>query len=142
MKFKTTIFLLLAMILGIPMFAAEVEEFNKITWDLKSVADLPAGKGKDIQHGLAGAYSGVLKDGNENDVLILAGGANFPLKPLVDAKREGVAPKKIYHDDIFMLVKSTDKQGNLSQIWKRAETKLPYGMAYGQTVAIDGAQNL
>ena len=114
----------------------EVQEFNKITWNTESVPKLPAGKGQEVQAGLAGAYSGVItiKDekGEDKQVMIMAGGANFSKKPLVDALKEGVPSEKIYHKDIFVLAKKGDKYE-----WTIAETQLPNAAAYGASFVYD-----
>ena len=108
-----------------------VQEYNKITWDTESVPSLPLGKGEKLQAGLAGAYSAVVKLGEE-EVLVLAGGANFSKKPLINAFREGVAPEKIYHDDIYILRKKDGKYE-----WTLSETQLPNGAGYGASIPVE-----
>jgi SSS family solute:Na+ symporter len=77
-----------------PLFGQD-HSANEIVWS--DVAELPAMK-NEKQLGVAGPFTGV-----HNDVLIIAGGANFP-----DGKPwEG--GKKIYRDDIYVLKKVGDQ---------------------------------
>lgn len=103
-----------------------------LTWQ-GNLPDLPAPTGKTIQHGVAGAYSGVLTATNaagiESKVLIVAGGANFSKTPLVNAIKADIAPEKIYHQDIFLL---SNNENNHNQ-WKQAKINLPLGAAYGES---------
>jgi SSS family solute:Na+ symporter len=57
-----------------------------------SLPELPANSGMSVQPGLAGPYAGI-----DDDVLILAGGANFPEK----LPWEG--GEKVYYNEIFIL---------------------------------------
>jgi len=82
--------------------------------------DLPPNSGYDFQPGLAGPYTGV-----DNDVLIVAGGANFPGKLPWDGGA------KVFYDEIFILHKSSE--GVYS--WNRMQEKLPHPSAYGGAVA-------
>jgi len=103
-----------------------------LTWQT-NLPDLPAPAGELIQHGVAGAYSGVLTTRNEtgaqSEVLIVAGGANFSKTPLVDAIKADVAPEKIYHQDIFLL---SNNESNAKQ-WQQTKINLPLGAAYGES---------
>mgnify|MGYP000638296347 CR=1 FL=1 len=103
-----------------------------LTWQT-NLPDLPAPAGELIQHGVAGAYSGVLTTRNEtgaqSEVLIVAGGANFSKTPLVDAIKADVAPEKIYHQDIFLL---SNNESNAKQ-WQQTKMNLPLGAAYGES---------
>jgi len=103
-----------------------------LTWQT-NLPDLPAPAGELIQHGVAGAYSGVLTTRNEagaqSEVLIVAGGANFSKTPLVDAIKADVAPEKIYHQDIFLL---SNNENNAKQ-WQQTKINLPLGAAYGES---------
>lgn len=89
---------------------------------LKSVAfpELPPAMGDSVQPGLAGAIAGA-----HGNFVLVAGGANF----------EGGLPwrggKKKYHDEIFLLEKSSS--GNY--LWKQITEKLPYPMAYPACVS-------
>ena len=71
-----------------------------------SLPDLPAHQAYTVQPGLAGPYTGI-----DNDVLIVAGGANFPDK----TPWEGGS--KIYYNDIFILKGKEESQ------WERMEEK-------------------
>lgn len=105
-----------------PKLSAQESKANDITW---SVLDsLPNWSGQDKQPGLAGAFVGV-----HNDVLIIAGGANFPgLKPWQGGK-------KTYHDGIYIL-KKTGK----TFTWHVSDAnRLVQKIAYGaSTVVQDG----
>lgn len=94
---------------------------NEIKWS--ELPSLPPAPGQTLQPGLAGAFAGV-----HNDVLILAGGANFPEgKPW-----EG--GKKVYHDNIYALKRS----GNTYQWMTEPSFRLPYPVAYGASVSALG----
>jgi SSS family solute:Na+ symporter len=84
-----------------------------------SLPDLPANSGMSAQPGLAGSYTGI-----DDDVLILAGGANFP----GELPWEG--GEKAYYDDIFIL----QKHGKESYSWSKMEVKLPLALAYGGAI--------
>jgi len=103
-----------------------------LTWQ-SNLPDLPAPAGESIQHGVAGAYSGILTATNaagiESKVLIVAGGANFSNTPLVNAIKADIAPEKIYHQDIFLL---SNNESNQSQ-WQQTKINLPLGTAYGES---------
>ncbi|TKG94614.1 cyclically-permuted mutarotase family protein [Puteibacter caeruleilacunae] len=68
---------------------------NSFKW--KEFPDLPAGKNQKKQHGLASPFGGT-----HNDVVIVAGGCNFPEKPVY----EGGA--KRYYSDLFVLLEDED----------------------------------
>ena len=59
----------------------------------KEYPPLPPPQGKTVQHGLASPFAGRF-----NGVVIVAGGSNFPDKPITEG---GV---KRFHDDIFVLI--------------------------------------
>jgi SSS family transporter len=80
-----------------------------------------------IQPGLAGPFAGVHKD-----ALIVAGGANFPDGLPWVKLPDGSKPKKIYHTDIYVLLK-TGKE----YTWRNSEVKLPDGYSYGVSIATD-----
>ena len=85
-----------------------------------SLPDLPANTGMSVQPGLAGPYAGI-----DDDVLILAGGANFPEK----LPWEG--GEKVYYNEIFIL----QKLDNGRYSWSKMEEQLPLALAYGGAVA-------
>jgi len=68
---------------------------DELKWAV--VAELPLPAGKKEQPGVAGAFAGI-----SNDVLLIAGGANFP------DKKPWQGGKKAYMDDIYMLQKNAD----------------------------------
>jgi SSS family transporter len=72
-------------------------------------------------HGLAGPFAGV-----SNDVLLVAGGANFP-----QGRPWGGHPKA-WHDRIFALPEMNGR-------WVELDTTLPHPVAYGLSVAWDDA---
>ncbi|WP_158866170.1 sodium:solute symporter family transporter [Maribellus comscasis] len=84
-----------------------------------SFPELPPNTGYFIQPGLAGPYSGV-----DDDVLIVAGGANFPDK----VPWEGGT--KVYYNEIFLLQKNGDAYS-----WKKSEAKIPFAAGYGGAVS-------
>lgn len=87
--------------------------------NFSSLPELPPNKGYSSQPGLAGPYAGV-----DDDILIVAGGANFPEKvPWED----GI---KMYYDEIFLLQKSAEN----SYLWKKSDSKIPFAAGYGGTV--------
>ncbi len=89
--------------------------------------DLPPAPGEVFQPGLAGAFTGI-----SNDALIIAGGANFPA-PVWEND-------KIYHDDIYVLVKTdpaVEKSSPGSHFrWIKA-SPLNHPIAYGASVSTD-----
>jgi len=79
---------------------------------------LPPNTGYTIQPGLAGVYTGI-----DDDVLLVAGGANFPETAPWDG---GI---KQFYDEIFVL----RKVGG-AYTWSRSSAKIPYAAAYGGAV--------
>lgn len=76
------------------------------------------------REGFAGVFSGVVKEGEE-EFLIVAGGANFP------EGRPWEGGSKVYYDDVFVLPL---KEGGE---WRKAEVKLPKKMGYGMSVSFE-----
>ena len=70
--------------------------------------------------GLNGSYSGI-----HNDVLIIAGGANFPNQPVWEGG------KKHWHDEIYVL----EKKGGNSKWIHNDKMKLPKAMANGISIS-------
>ncbi len=93
---------------------------DKDYFQLSSLPDLPPNSGYSCQPGLAGPYTGV-----DNDVLIVAGGANFP----DSLPWEGGA--KVYHNEIFVLQKTGDEVYS----WSTMDEKLPFASAYGGAIS-------
>jgi cyclically-permuted mutarotase family protein len=90
-----------------------------VKWSVAT--ELPAIDGKKQNPGLAGAFAGV-----HHDVLMIAGGANFP---------DGMpweGGKKEYHDDIYVFQKS--KTGKFAAIVYK-KIKLSQKIAYGASVS-------
>ncbi len=95
---------------------AQEQAVNKIEWNVTAGLPVPEEPGK--QAGVAGALSGV-----HNDVLIVAGGANFP------NGMPWLGGKKVYHDEVYLLKKGADNK--LKPIEKKY--KLPFPTAYGSS---------
>lgn len=98
---------------GFPCWADEAGSQNYLEWN--AIAELPPFGGQSESLGVAGPFVGV-----SNDVLIVAGGANFPKPYWGEAK--------VWHDDIWVL----DKSGE----WHRGG-KLPRPIGYGSSVTTD-----
>ncbi|MDP6544482.1 MAG: sodium/solute symporter [Phycisphaerae bacterium] len=98
---------------------------DALKWD--SLPPLPPAARMKVQPGLAGAFGGV-----HNDALILAGGANFPDGLPWVKLPDGSSPKKIYHTDIYVLLKTGDKYA-----WVTSDVKLPRGYSYGVSITTD-----
>lgn len=89
-------------------------------FEYSNLPDLPPNIGQNVQPGLAGSYTGV-----DDDVLIVAGGANFPDK----LPWEGGV--KTYYDEIFIL----KKKANDAYQWEIASTKIPFAAGYGGAIS-------
>jgi cyclically-permuted mutarotase family protein len=95
-----------------------------LTLSWKKIASVPDAGDAKTSLGLAGAINGI-----DNDVLIVAGGSNFPDK----LPWEG--GKKVYYDRIFVL----EKKGNKYCWNKKVKTVLPEPVAYcGNTSTSSG----
>lgn len=109
---------ILLLILILPILGnAQSDYKNNFTWS-ESVP-VPSSPGAEKQFGLASPFAG-----NSGDVVILAGGCNFPTTPAVD----GGAKK--YYDDAFVLV---EEKGEMRWI---SGMKIPAETAYGASVNI------
>ncbi|HEX6847794.1 MAG TPA: hypothetical protein VF144_12495 [Chitinophagaceae bacterium] len=92
-----------------------------IQWS--TATELPAVPASTKHPGLAGAFIGI-----HNDVLLIAGGANFPNR----MPWEG--GKKVYHDKVYVLQK--DKSGKL--VWMDSgKSKLNTSIAYGASASTE-----
>ena len=80
-----------ALAIGLLFLANAVAADQVLKWD--SLPELPALEEGVENPGLAGPFVGV-----HNDALIVAGGANFPGKPLWETG-------KVWHDKIYVLVR-------------------------------------
>jgi N-acetylneuraminic acid mutarotase len=76
---------------------AQIKGKNSIQWE--TVAELPAKDGLHKSLGLAGPIAGI-----SNDVLIVAGGANFP------DSMPWLGGKKKYYSDVYVLQKGSDNK--------------------------------
>lgn len=100
--------------------SAEESQLFRLKWTDPPPAALPD------EHGFAGMFAGVLAVSDDHDngnggVLLAAGGANFPEKPLIEG-----GPKR-WSDRIFLL-------GAPDAAWREAETRLPRPLGYGVSV--------
>ncbi len=112
-SFKTIAILCLIMVfLSGSLFAQEYSELRKYDYP-----ELPATKEGNSSLGFAGMMGGMHKD-----VLIAAGGANFPKA----APWQGGT--KVYYDHIFIFAQDQ---------WQIIPQKLPIPLAYGASVAIN-----
>jgi solute:Na+ symporter, SSS family len=121
---------LITLMLPFSRLAAQKHTGEKINWAIG--AKLPLAEGLQQQLGLAGAVAGI-----HNNVLIIAGGANFP-----DAM-PWLGGKKNYYSDIYIFKKNTD-----SGIEPLGKTfRLPGNLAYPATtstlqgVVVAGGEN-
>ena len=114
---RILIFILTVLVFSNAVFAGET-----LTWG--ELPDLPPAAGGTYQPGLAGVFAGI-----HDDVLILAGGANFPDGLPWRNLADGSNPKKTYHSDIYFLRKG--------ETWKVADIELPHGLAYGVSITTD-----
>ena len=110
-------FLLLFLVLGV---FGTVSAQNDNYLQFSTLPDLVPNSGYTSQAGLAGPYTGV-----DDDVLIVAGGANFPDK----LPWEGGV--KIYHNEIFVLQNTGEEEYS----WKVMNEKIPFSSAYGGAVS-------
>ncbi len=104
--------------LTIVIFSLTVKSENQY-FRFSSLPDLPPNSGYTVQPGLAGLYTGM-----DDDVLIVAGGANFPDKMPWEG---GV---KTYYDEIFILQKNAGEEYS----WGTVVQKIPFASAYGGAV--------
>lgn len=94
------------------------EDSPYINFEWEELLVIPPAFGQQVQPGLAGAMIGI-----HNDVLIIAGGANFP---------SGLAwegAKKEYHDDIYILEKSEDQTSWYTEKQFSLSKNIAYGVA-------------
>jgi SSS family solute:Na+ symporter len=112
--FLLLIFLLLAVT---PSFGKE-RFTNTLEW--KKLPPLPPAPGQTGQAGLAAPFCGV-----SNDLLLVAGGCNFPGDPVWEGGR------KAYYSDAFALEQKPDG----TYIW-HSGFKIPYKVAYGVSITI------
>lgn len=98
---------------------SEIDKADYFLWD--TLAVLP-GTPEESHPGLAGAFSGV-----SNDVLIVAGGANFPIAP---PWRGG---NKTWSDSIYVL-----KKADGGYTWIAAGSRLERPVAYGVSLSTPG----
>lgn len=85
-----------------------------------TLPDLPPNSGYPVQPGLAGPYAGL-----DDNVLIVAGGANFPDKLPWDGGA------KMFYDEIFVLL----RKDNQEYFWIKMAERIPLSAAYGGAVA-------
>lgn len=114
------LFLFLFFIQGLFLFSPiSAQKAIHVKWSV--VATLPVSDSIKENPGLAGAFTGV-----HNNVLLIAGGANFPYA----MPWEG--GKKNYWEDVYVLIKRNDK--NFSW-YSKEKFKLKQKIAYGASVS-------
>ncbi len=108
------LFILLMMIIISESGCTSVRE-EYLVPDWKVLPSIPPAMGETVQPGLAGPIAGV-----HGNFMLVAGGANF----------EGGMPwrggRKVYHDEIFLLKKTSSGQ----YLWQNLAKKLPFPIAY------------
>lgn len=92
---------------------------KKIVWE--TAGHLPAQKGYEKNIGTAGLLAGSL----EGKYVVVGGGANFPIKPVVEG-----GPKVLY-SDVYVL---TENNGQLEVV---EHTNLPHEIGYGASVTTE-----
>lgn len=97
-------------------FFVSLGNTNPSNFDWKQLPEFPAFGNQTKANGVTGAFSGV-----HNDVLIVAGGANFD-----EPKWE---TNKSWHNDIFVLEKD-------AKHWSK-KGELPFQISYGNSLSID-----
>jgi len=100
---------------------------DAMKWKWSVIAELPLPPGRDQQPGVAGAFAGI-----SNDVLLIAGGANFP------DKKPWQGGKKAYLDDVYILQKKAgilQKKADHTFSWYTSTPfHLAKKLAYGSSV--------
>jgi N-acetylneuraminic acid mutarotase len=95
----------------------------RIEWE--KIAELPPRHGEEKNPGLAGVFAGA-----QGDVLIIAGGTNYPQGfPWTGAKRA-------VYSDIYVLERSVDPAGTPAFKWIDPQAELPDGVSYGASVSL------
>jgi solute:Na+ symporter, SSS family len=112
---KTYITLSIIFLFSLRIFG-QSGKYQDIVWS--ELPQLPPSINNSVQPGLAGSFSGVYKD-----ILIVAGGANFPDK----LPWEG--GKKVWHNDIYLLDLKNPVKWIISE-----NLRLPFPSAYGVTI--------
>ncbi|MDO9377048.1 MAG: hypothetical protein Q7T76_21660 [Ferruginibacter sp.] len=116
MKSSLIIFLAMVMLVS-KTIVAQQQQVDSIEWRI--AAELPATNGQATALGLAGPVIGV----HEN-VLLVAGGANFP------GSMPWLGGKKKYYDKVYVFKKKNNKVQILSKSYK-----LPFPIAYAAVVS-------
>lgn len=116
------LFLLFFLFYGLTLFSPILAQ-KPLRFKWSVVAELPPDSGNTKNPGVAGAFAGI-----HNNVLLIAGGANFPTA----MPWEG--GKKIYWDNVYVL----ENNGKIGFGWVRSEKfKLGQRIAYGASVSTD-----
>lgn len=145
-KRLSTVLAILAMSGAVSAGAADGSPAREVlVWS--QLPPLPPAPGQAEQIGVAGAFAGV-----HNDALIVAGGANFPRGLPWETLADGFSPPKVYHKNIFVLVKvneggqgeqtaeGKDVDGSQRYKWIDSELQLDQPWSYG--VSIPTAEGL
>lgn len=115
LKYRNFYFFL-ALLITLKGFTQEIGS-EKMSWDI--ITELP-GNVNNSSLGFAGSFAGI-----SNEVMLIAGGANFPNGMPWDGG------EKYYSDQIFVLEKKGDKF-----LWNPKTFMLPRGLAYGSSISI------
>ncbi len=111
------VLLILLMLWGVTANGQQPQA-NQISWSEAGI--LPAAGGKQVQPGVAGAFTGIT-----GDVLLVAGGANFP------EAMPWKGGQKTYHNEIYVLLRN-----NNAFQWLPDTGHLPVAAAYGASVTL------
>jgi cyclically-permuted mutarotase family protein len=94
--------------------------FGNVVFEWSVLPPLPPLEGMSRQAGLAVPFAGI-----HNDVLLVAGGSNFSVKPLAEGG------EKQYHNNIYVL----HNIGKPDAYWEVSAIKFPYRAAHGVSIA-------
>ena len=95
----------------------------KIEWE--KIADLPPRHGEAKNPGLAGVFAGA-----QDDVLLIAGGTNFP-----QGSPWNGGPRAVY-GDIYVLERTQKPDGLPTFAWTSPNADLPAPLSYGASVSL------
>ena len=119
MKLRNPLIVLFASLIFLLPSGAQAESKSaQATLDWEELPSLPN------ETGLAGVFSGV-----HHDVLLVAGGANFDQGLPWEKQADGSTPPKVYHADIYALIKSEEEY-----TWAPQTVTLPEAAAYGVSI--------
>ncbi|MDA7916530.1 sodium transporter, partial [Verrucomicrobia bacterium] len=114
------------LVVGWLLCVGEASAATTLEWRL--LPELPEVSEGVTQPGVAGPFVGGWSMGDTN-VLMVAGGANFPEGLPWETKEDGTAPPKIYYDEIFVM-----EDTGAGWSWSPERWKLPHPVGYGANV--------